>query len=797
MTTKKPEQNNPAGNPTEPDENLQKQTEKALRESEERYRDLVENATDLICTHDLKGTLLSVNAAAARDIGLKVEEIVGLSLLDMLPEDRRHEFNEYIKTILRDGTAAGTMKIVTSNGEARFLEYHNTLRTESVEEPIVRGMARDVTNEVLAKRALKKSEKRYRQLFERNLAGVYRTTIDGRILDCNDAFARIYSYDSRDEAMQHPVMDFHISPEARQEFIAALQAKGMLLDFESRGLRKDGSLIWLLENASLVPGEENGLAEIEGTLIDITERKRAEKELRNSEEIFRQFMDKSPIYVFFKDENIRAIRLSRNYEKMLGRPIDELLGKNMYDLFPSDLAKSMVEDDMRILNEGKPINVEEELNGRFYSTIKFPIYIEGKPRYLAGFTIDITDRKRTEEELLKADKLESVGILAGGIAHDFNNILTAIIGNISLARMNVKPGSKEFDLLNAAETAAMKASGLTGQLLTFAKGGAPTKETISISNLIKETPLYMLKGSKSKCELSITGDLWPVEADAGQIIQVINNIVINADQAMPDSGIIRITAENMVLYEKSEMPLKPGRYIHVSVKDEGVGIAENHLSKIFDPYFSTKQTGSGLGLATAYSIIKKHNGHISVDSSPGAGTTFDIYLPASDKTVPVLEEAAILTGRGKILLMDDDRMLREIAEAMLEILGYESEFAKDGAESIELYRKAKESEKPYDAVILDLTIPGGMGGKEAVEKILELDPQLKAIVCSGYSDGPVMSNYREYGFIGKIAKPFDLNTLGKALNEVLKGGHEAEGKNRGSQIADRESNNEPLKTINE
>ncbi|RPJ15716.1 MAG: PAS domain-containing sensor histidine kinase [Desulfobacteraceae bacterium] len=647
MTAEKTNQNYPSDTSNISEKSLCRQTEEALRESEARYRDLVENATDLICTHDLKGTLLSVNSAAAKAGGLRVEDVAGLRLQDLLPEDRRHEFYDYIETIRRDGKAKGIMKVMTPDG-VRYWEYRNTLRTEGVPEPIVRGMARDVTGEVLARKALKKSEEKYRLLFERNLAGVYRTTIDGKFLDCNDAYARIYGYQSREEIMKVPVVEFYPSPKSREEFIAALQSNGTRQNLENRRLRKDGSTIWLLENASLVPDKDGNLTEIEGTLIDITER------------------------------------------------------------------------------------------------------------------------KKMEEELLKADKLESVGILAGGIAHDFNNILTSIIGNISLAGTYVNPGSKAFDLLNAAETAAIKASGLSSRLLTFARGGLPAKETTSISDLIKESSLDMLKGSKSKCELIIEEDLWPVEADPRQISQVISNIVINADQAMPDGGIVKVKADNLVLDEKNEMRLKPGRYIRISVKDQGVGIAEKHLSKIFDPYFTTKSAGSGLGLATAYSIIKKHNGHISIDSRPGAGTEFHIHLPASDKTVSIIEETGQIKGRWKILWMDDDGMLREMAEAMLEILGYEAEFATEGAEAVEMYKKAMESEKPYDAVFLDLTIPGGMGGKEAIKKLMELDPQIKAVVSSGYSEDPVMSNYRGYGFKGMMPKPFDLNSLGRVLNDVLK-----------------------------
>jgi len=323
-------------------------------------------------------------------------------------------------------------------------------------------------------------------------------------------------------------------------------------------------------------------------------------------------------------------------------------------------------------------------------------------------------------------------------------------------------------VLSAAETASVRAQGLTRQLLTFAKDGMPIKETASIQNLIKESSLFVLRGSKSECEFQIAEDLWPVEADLVQISQVISNIAINANQAMPEGGIILIKAENIMPENMHEILVKPGRYIHLSIKDQGVGIAEKHLSKIFDPYFTTKQAGSGLGLATAYSIINKHNGHISVNSPPGAGTTFNIYLPASDKEVTKKEEAVLITGSGKILMMDDDKLLKEMAEDMLDMLGYESEFAEDGAEAIEMYKRARESEKPYDAVIMDLTIPGGMGGIEAIKILLEMDPEVKAIVFSGYSDGEVMSNFHEYGFKGMMPKPFNSYTLGKVLNDVLK-----------------------------
>jgi CheY-like chemotaxis protein len=380
---------------------------------------------------------------------------------------------------------------------------------------------------------------------------------------------------------------------------------------------------------------------------------------------------------------------------------------------------------------------------------------------------DITERKKMEEELLRAQKLESVGLLAGGIAHDFNNILTTILGNVSLARMQVNPEDELFDLLREAETASTRAQTLTKQLLTFAKGGAPVKEIVQIKDVIKDSSLFVLRGSKSGCEFSIAEDLWPIDVDVGQISQVIDNIVINANQAMPKGGIIQVAAENLIIEDRHGLPVKPGRYIRISITDQGVGIAEKHLLNIFDPYFTTKQEGSGLGLATTYSIVKKHDGHITVESRLGVGTTFHIYLPASDKAVPEKAETRPIKGQGRILVMDDEAPLRKMVGRMLKNLGYESEFAKDGAEAIRMYKEAQESEKPYDVVILDLTIPGGMGGKEAINKLLEIDPEVKAIVSSGYSDDPVLANFQEYGFKGTMPKPFESLSLGKVLFEVL------------------------------
>jgi PAS domain S-box-containing protein len=382
---------------------------------------------------------------------------------------------------------------------------------------------------------------------------------------------------------------------------------------------------------------------------------------------------------------------------------------------------------------------------------------------------DITERKKMEGEVFKAQKLESLGILAGGIAHDFNNLLTAILGSISLLKMYGKSHDESYQILEQAEKASMRAKALTQQLLTFAKGGEPFKKTLSIAELLRDSASFGLRGSNVKCEFSIPDDLWPVTVDEGQISQVINNIVINADQAMPEGGIIKINACNLLLANDEVQPLREGKYIKFDIEDRGVGIPVEYLQKIFDPFFTTKRKGSGLGLATAYSVIKKHEGHIAVESEIGKGTTFTFYLPASKEELvqKKSEGPTALKGKGKILLMDDEDLLRNFTARMLERIGYEMESASDGSEAIELYAKAKASEKPFDAVIMDLTIPGGIGGQEALKKLSEIDPHVKAIASSGYSNDPVISGFGDYGFMGVIIKPYRIEELSDILSKVI------------------------------
>ena len=383
---------------------------------------------------------------------------------------------------------------------------------------------------------------------------------------------------------------------------------------------------------------------------------------------------------------------------------------------------------------------------------------------------DISERKRLDEERLRTQKLESLGVLAGGIAHDFNNLLTGILGNLSLAKADLPETGPVAERLAETEKATLRAKNLTQQLLTFAKGGAPIKTEASLAELIQDAAGFAVRGTKAVCEYDCAEDLWLAEVDTGQLSQVLQNLVINAVHAMPEGGAIRLAARNLTV-NPGELPLTPGKYVLITIRDHGIGIPPEHLAKMFDPYFTTKQSGSGLGLAVVHSIIANHAGHITVESELDKGTVFSIYLPSVGKRPlaekPAEKPARLSKGQGKILVMDDEELIRNVSTAMLKQLGYEAHAANDGKEVIALYLQAKKDGQPFDLVIMDLTVPGGMGGKEAIAHLRQLDPTIKAVVSSGYANDPIMANFREYGFCGVAPKPFSLQDLSKLLQMIL------------------------------
>lgn len=411
-------------------------------------------------------------------------------------------------------------------------------------------------------------------------------------------------------------------------------------------------------------------------------------------------------------------------------------------------------------------------DGRIFEYYSTPLY-DNQKEYLARiwYFRDTTQEKLQELENLKTKKLQSIGVLAGGIAHDFNNVLAAILGNIELAEIYTGPKNRAYPLLQGAKEASIRAKDLTQQLLTFAEGGSPVKQTSSIAKTITDSANFALRDSTAVCNFNIPEDLWKVDVDTGQISQVIQNIVLNAHDAMPEGGVIKVSCENVTDINEETASLPAHNFIQVTICDSGPGIPKKYLDQIFDPYFSTKQEGNGLGLAICHSIISKHGGNISVLSDANRGTTFIIYLPVSMETSQdssaSTQKSIEEEEKATIMIMDDEPMVRDIAQQMLEHFGYNVLLTKNGHDAIQVYDEHFKSCRTIDLCIMDLTIPGGMGGKNAVLDILRINPEAKVIVASGYSNDPVMANYQEYGFKASIAKPFQLAELNVLINDVL------------------------------
>ncbi len=673
----------------------QKKAELALRQSEERYRLLFEQAPLAVVEFDYSGLrewfkelrargvadlaahfeahpaerevmlakapLVDVNQSTLRLLGAKSKGELVARLKDVYTESLiRVRCDNAVRLWHGILTATGEFDLKRLDGERRTIAFHWQMLEEEGRPSFGRtqSVLVDITEKLAAERRLRESEARYRELFERAAGGIYRSSPEGVFLTINPALARMFGFARPEEmiawAEQHAAQSLYVRPGRRDEFRAAFGRAGQVSDFESEVVARDGRTIWISENA---------------------------REVRDA---------------------------------------------------------------------------------------------QGRLLYYEGFVADITDRRQLEAEMARASKLEAVGILAGGIAHDFNNILTVVLGNVTLAEADTDADSAISRRLADARRATLRARDLTLQLLTFAKGGEPLKASVDLPDVLKESSAFALHGAKARAEFNIAPDLWPVNADKGQLGQVVQNLVINAVQAMPAGGVVTITAENTELDGATPggPPLAAGRYVRLAVADNGVGIAREHLVKIFDPYFTTKTQGSGLGLATVYSIIRKHDGHIVAESEPGKGTVFRLWLPAGGPVglkAGAGPEAKQPAGRSRVLFMDDEEAIRGMAAIFMDRLGFDCETAADGAEALRKYREALETGRRYEAVLMDLTVPGGMGGREAMEHLLRLDPGVRAIVSSGYSRDPVMANHQAHGFKAVLPKPYGLAQLRKTLNEVLDG----------------------------
>jgi PAS domain S-box-containing protein len=785
---------------------------------EARYKNLVELATDIIYVLDRHGNQIFMNDAAYHILGYSPEEIIGKPWLQMIHPEDREATAEKNREMVKQGIDVSNFenRYITKSGNAiSVIHSIRILRDGQGEFAGVQGIARDITKRKEAEEELKKALMKIEDEKVRS-ESIISAIGDGiSILDEN--FRVLY---------QNHAQKIMTGGDLTGEICYLAYAQGgdvcpgcpVAETFRDGGIHtmektaaRNGDVRTLEIKASPLRDSTGKIVAGIEAVRDITERKRAEEQLKLFSEVIEEAMDGIQIV----DLDGKVVYSNKAVEEIYGFSPRELEGRNVNDMnADQEFADKVIIPQLKMSGRWNGELLVVHKDGRI-----FPVWISasmvknelGKPIAMVGIIRDITERKqaegilkrhheqltrlveertqeltqaneklrkeiedreRMEEELVKAQKLESLGILAGGIAHDFNNLLASILGNVSLAMLDLEHSDNTYRQLEAAERASLRAQDLTRQLLTFSKGGAPVKRTTSITELIKESAGFALRGSRVRHNFFFGEGLWLLDVDEGQISQVIHNLVINADHAMPEGGSITIRCENSVIRKSTSLPLRPGDYVKVSVQDHGVGIAREHLSKIFDPYFTTKQKGSGLGLATSYSIIRKHGGHIIAESELGVGTTFTFYLPASrsGKTVKSAGETKLFTGTGKILLMDDEEDVRKTTGDVLKRLGYRVQFAEDGEQAIEMYEQARTSGQPFDAVIMDLTVPGGMGGMEALSKLIAIDPKVKAIVSSGYSNDPIMADYQKYGFRGVVTKPYRIKDLGETLHNVLLNG---------------------------
>ncbi|MCB0166693.1 MAG: PAS domain-containing protein, partial [Anaerolineae bacterium] len=668
-------------------------------------------------------------------------------------------------------------RIVPPSGEVRYIEAHALVIYNANDQPTqMVGVNIDVTERRQAEEALRESKKLLQDITDLTPALIYMLDTDGRFMLFNRKLEELFSVKSSEVIGQTRlnIMPPEIAQQHRNNDLRVINTRRSQ-NFEEENLEADGTHHYLTTKFPLF-NTENEIYAICGISIDITDRKRAEKALSESAENLRIILNSIGDAVIATDTQARIVRLNPVAERLSGWSQAEAIGNPFQQVFPLIQAQNRrpVADPVeRILQTGQIVEPSKDViliakYGREYgvATSGTPLQnLQGETMGMVLVLRDITQQLQNEQELLKASKLESVGVLAGGIAHDFNNLLTALFGNIEMAKLTLPPSHDAYDYLEATSNAMERAIGLTKQLLTFAKGGAPIKKIQDIGQLLVDTATFGMHGSKSKVEITIAPDLWPVDVDEGQLSQVINNLIINSQQAMPNGGIINLSAVND---ESTGQP-----YVKITVKDEGIGIAPENLDKIFDPYFSTKPDNSGLGLATVHSIITKHNGQITVDSRLDHGAIITILLPANPKAAspPAFNRTiGVPADQGvsaRILVLDDEEAVGELLEAILTRTGYQVTLTTEGQATIAAYQEAMQQGHPYQAVILDLTIPGGIGGQDVARQILAIDHQAKLIASSGYATDPVMADYETYGFKARVAKPYRLATLQQTLQTVL------------------------------
>jgi len=745
----------------------------ALHEELDRLRAVFNLSGDAIFYLNGEGCILEVNLVACERYGYTRDEMLQRYVWDLNTPEHAPHYPDRMARLRRDGTVFFETVHQAKDGRRIPTEINSRLiRGEG--SPFIISICRDVTERIRAEEKLRQSNALLLGTLDSTADGILVVDDKGKIVSYNRKFLELWHIPEEvaasgdDDLALSNAVGYLKEPETFMKKVRELYKEKEMESFDILEF-KDGRVFERYSIPLRVNDKSVGRV---WDFRDVTAKKRMEED----QQIFMSLVENSTDIIGIATLDGKVFYLNKAGKKLVGLDsLGEVRGRRIEDfafekhfkplqgMLASLFEKGAWKGEARVrdFRTGTPIPVE--IHGFVIKDEK-----TGQPIALAAIIRDISERKNLEEEMARGDKLSSIGILAGGIAHDFNNLLTAIFGNITLAKMYANRDGEVYKWLEESEKAAERAKDLTYQLLTFSKGGAPVKKSILLQDLVKESANFVLRGSNVKYESSFPEDLWHVEADEGQISQVLNNLFINSTHAMIGGGILQVSCRNLIV-DQSALPLAKGKYIQISVMDHGIGITKKNLSKVFDPYFTTKKKGSGLGLSTSYSIVRNHGGHITVESYPNIGTTFQVYLPANENgnMLPCANEEPCAKGKGRILVMDDEEAVRDVARGMLEVLGYSVALAKDGSEAIEYYKAAMASGAPFDSVLMDLTIPGGIGGIEAVKKILEIDSKAKAIVCSGYSNDTVMANYNNYGFCAVVPKPYSLKRLGSTISDVL------------------------------
>jgi len=750
-----------------------KKAQEKLEASEEKYRLLLDNQKDLVVKVNTNNVFLFVSPSYCKTFDKTLEELLGKTFMPLVHNDDLLSTELEMKKLFKPPyTCRFQQRAMTKDGW-RWFEWVDTALVKNGQVTEIIGVGRDITEQKEAEIALQDSRNELQSVFEVAPTGIGR--IDNRVFqDVNKRILEMTGYKRKEIIGKSARM---VYPNQEEFDYVGIEKYRQIQEtgtgtVETRWQRKDKKIIDVLLSSTRIDKQYPEKGTI-FTVLDITDRKNAERQLLK----LSVALEQSPSLITIADVDGKIEYVNSRFCQLTGYSIDDVLGKNLHFLYDGkdrDQFQSSIQSILESEREWKGEYQNKKKDGVLfweYSSVSPIVDNQGQVINYVKVAEDVTEKKKSQLELQKLEKLESIGTLAGGIAHDFNNILTGLYGNISLAETELDEDHPSYEFLIEAEKSMVRATRLTKQLLTFSKGGTPLKEDASLDEIIHQVVKFDLSGSNVKPVIKQDEDLWVTKVDKGQIQQVFSNLTINANQAMPDGGCLYISIKNVKVDEYEILNLQPGKYVKIQVKDEGVGINKKHLSKIFDPYFTTKQTGNGLGLATTFSIIQKHQGHITVESEQGKGTVFTIYLPAvkKQKKTQVRQKPPQTNKKltGKALVMDDEEMICSLVRRMFKQIGLKVDTVADGEACLAMYQNSLDTDEHYDIVIMDLTIPGGMGGKETIQPLLELNPNARVIVSSGYASGAIMSHYQDYGFSGVIEKPYTLSKLRRVVMRVL------------------------------